>query len=382
MGIPFAFWRLLKKTYLGFGLGYNSNGQLGLGDTTSRSTPVQVLTGTSFVDLSHGQYDGSAYIHSLLLKADGTCWATGKNNLGQLGNNSSGTDVSNPVSVVGGHTFTQICARGQSSLGLRNDGVVMGWGSNNYGQIGDNSTTNRSSPVAVYNVGVTFKKIVKQSSYNGAAIDTNGTLWVWGYGVAYQLGHVSNNNVSKSTPISVSLAGPIKDVCFGYQWQMVLKEDGTLWTIGSNSIGQLGINSGSASNFSTWSQVTPAKSYIAIATGCKTQYGTGYAIDTNGVLWAWGEGTSGALGQNNNTNYSSPVSVVGLTGKTFVDVVAGNLQFWAITNTGEVWACGYNGNGELGDGTVTNRSSPVSVIGGSFSRLSTGGNGLGVFLLR
>jgi alpha-tubulin suppressor-like RCC1 family protein len=127
-----------------WGWGYNGKGQLGDNTTVNKSSPVSVIGGfTNWCQLSAGSK------HSLGVRTNGTAWAWGYNNNGQLGDNTT-TNTSSPVSVIGGFTdWCQVSGAYQASFGLRTNGTAWAWGRNTYGTLGDNSTSGKSSPVSI-----------------------------------------------------------------------------------------------------------------------------------------------------------------------------------------------------------------------------------------
>ena len=216
--------------------GYVSSGYNGLGDNTdvSKSSPVQTIAfGTNWKQVSAGYYSTAA------IKTDGTLWTWGYNYYGELGDNTR-TSRSSPVqTIAGGTNWKQVSISGYTTAAIKNDGTLWCWGSNIYSQLGDNTTTNRSSPVQTVTFGTNWKQ-VSAGYYNTTAIKTDGTLWIWGYNSDGQLG--DNTIVTKSSPVQT--------VTRGTNWKQVscgsgiaaIKTDGTLWTWGYNNGGNLGDN--------------------------------------------------------------------------------------------------------------------------------------------
>jgi len=178
--------------------GRSNGGALGDNTTVDKSSPVSVVGGfTDWCQVSGG------YKLSLGVRQNGTAWAWGYNICGQLGNNTAGyaTSTSSPVSVVGGFTdWCQVSAGYCHSLGLRTNGTAWGWGRNNCGQLSDNTTDNKSSPVSVVG-GFTDWCQVSGGYRHSAGVRTNGTAWAWGQGSQGQLGNNATDN--KSSPVSV-----------------------------------------------------------------------------------------------------------------------------------------------------------------------------------
>jgi alpha-tubulin suppressor-like RCC1 family protein len=169
-------------------------------------------------------------------------WGWGLNTAGQLGDNSTQLKVT-PVSVAGTtKTFCQISAGRSHTLAIDKNGQAWAWGSNVTGTLGDNSTTSRLTPVSVAGATKTFCKITTGWSHN-IAIDKNGNVWAWGLFENGQLG--DNTIVSRRTPVSV--AGATKTFCqiaAGFCHTIAIDKNGQAWAWGLNNAGQVGDNSG------------------------------------------------------------------------------------------------------------------------------------------
>jgi len=345
--------------------GFNGAGELGIGNTYARSSPVSVIGGfTDWLQAEPGANGGG----SIGLRSNGTAWAWGSNFKGKLGTGNV-NDTLSPVSVVGGFTnWTQMTMGPNTSGGIRSNGTAWMWGNNDSGQVGDNTVVSRSSPVQV--VGG-FTDWVQISVYGAAlAVRSNGTAWGWGFNVQGQLGDGTTTN--RSSPVSV--AGGFTDwlqVSVGSTHGSGIRSNGTAWCWGRNNYAQLGngntINTVSpvsvAGGFTDWVQINAGSGHTA-------------AIRSNGTAWCWGRNWSGGLGDGTITNRSSPVSVVG--GFTdWVQISSGELHTMAIRANGTAWGWGSDFNGQLGnDFSSVSRSSPVSVVGGftDWIKVSTGSN--------
>jgi alpha-tubulin suppressor-like RCC1 family protein len=181
-------------------------GALGDGKTTTRLSPVSFVGGfTDWIQVSAGNG------HMGAIRANGTAWAWGANAGGQLGNNTTASR-SSPVSVVGGFTdWVQINGGYRHTAAIRANGVAWAWGYNNVGQLGDNTTTNRSSPVSVVGGFTDWVQIDPGAGRFGtsdganlhhtAALRANGTAWAWGSNSNGQLG--VNSTTNRSSPVSV-----------------------------------------------------------------------------------------------------------------------------------------------------------------------------------
>jgi alpha-tubulin suppressor-like RCC1 family protein len=226
--------------------------------------------------------------------------------MGMVGDNTA-INRSSPISVVGGFTdWIQVDASSTNSIGLRANGTVWTWGRNNNGQLGDNTAINRSSPVSVVG-GISNWVQISAGYYHTAAIRANGTLWTWGNNSSGELG--DNTAINKSSPISV--VGGFTD------WMQItaggctaaIRANGTLWTWGSNSFGRLGDNT-VINRSSPVTIVGGFTDWVQLSTGTNVSHIN--AVRANGTMWAWGYGGSGRLGDGTAfIARSSPVSVVG-----------------------------------------------------------------------
>jgi len=348
-----------------WGWGTNSSGPIGDNTTTTRLSPVSVVGGfTDWIELSAGTQ------HSLGIRANGTLWGWGRNVTGNVGDGTT-SNRSSPVSVIGGFTdwISVSAGRGQGtsshSLGLRANGTLWGWGSNGLGRIGDGTTSNRSSPVSVIG-GFTDWKSMSAGNNHSLAIRGNGILYAWGGNTYGQLGDGTTSN--RSSPVSV--VGGFTDwtfisagsniSIFNQSASAGIRSNGTLWAWGYNQVyGALGDGT-LTDRSSPVSVVGGFADWVTVSMG--SYHCT--AVRANGTAWCWGYGGSGQLGNNGITNTSSPVSVVG----GFTDWVftsAGKDTSVGLRANGTLWGWGINNFGQIGDNTAAiSRRSPVSVVGG------------------
>jgi len=332
--------------------GYNEEGQLGLNDIVSRSSPVQIGSAQSWENLGNR---GRRNNGGGAIKDDGTLWMWGRNQYGGLGQNDI-TQRSSPVQVPG-TTWDKFSAGVLKGAAIKTDGTLWVWGRNDTGdyagQLGQNNKTNYSSPVQI--PGTTWQHV---SSGGGSmtAIKTDGTLWAWGGNVGS--GQLGQNNLTKySSPVQ------IPGTTWNHTWAgadntFATKTDGTLWGIGRNDSGQLAQND-------TVQRSSPIQIPGTWAIGSNNQIGIGYfrvaATKTDGTLWAWGNNSQGQLGQNSTTTYSSPIQVGSDT--TWSVIQGGGVGFGAIKTDGTLWTWGRNQYGGLGQNDRTYRSSPVQIPG-------------------
>jgi alpha-tubulin suppressor-like RCC1 family protein len=355
--------------------GTNSCGVLGDNTVTPKCSPVSVVGEiTDWCQVAAGS------LHSLAVKRNGTAWAWGNSGAGRLGDNQLDLNRCSPVSVVGGFTdWCQVSAGGGHSLGVRQNGSAWAWGCNQYGRLGDGTTTNKSSPVSVVG-GFTDWCQVSAGFRHSLGVRQNGSAWGWGYNRDTQAGVLGDNTVvTKSSPVSV--VGGFTDWCqvsAGAGHSLGVRQNGTAWAWGCNTNGRLG-NGFTGEQSSPVSVVGGFTDWCQVSAGCLHSLG----VRQNGTAWAWGDGLSGRLGDNTTTNRCSPVSVVG--GFTdWCQVGAGDCHSLGVRQNGTAWAWGQGTLGRLGDGTITDKSSPVSVVGGltGWCQVSAGGcHSLGVISL-
>jgi alpha-tubulin suppressor-like RCC1 family protein len=358
------YWIPIVKTDAGviWSWGTNNCGQLGDGTVVDKSSPV--LVAGEFTDWCQVS---SSYTLSLAVRTNGTAWSWGCGGGGRLGDNCT-VNRSSPVSVVGGFIdWVQVFAGSQHGLGLRANGTLWSWGTNSRGQLGVDDLVNRSSPVSVVG-GFTWRQ-VSAGAFHNLGITTNCTAWAWGYNAFGQLGNTIT--VSQTSPVSV--VGGFTDWCqlsAGCNHSLGLRTNGTLWSWGTNTCGQLGTNN-------TVNRSSPVSVVGGFTDWCQVSAGRCHnlGIRNNGTIWSWGQGIFSQLGDNCTVNRSSPVSVVG--GFTdWCQVSAGCAHNLGIRTNGTAWSWGTNTCGVLGNNCTVGRSSPVSIVGGftDWCQVSAGNN--------
>ena len=322
--------------------GRNQFGQLGNGTTNQSNVPVQVSNLGGVIGVAGGSY------HSVALKSDGTVWTWGFNGSGQLGNGTT-ANSSTPVRAGTLTGMTSVAAGCNFTVALRSDGTVWDWGQNSNGQLGNGTTTNSSTPVQVSNLtGVTA---ISAGCDHGMALKSDGTVWTWGYNHNGQLGNGSTT--SSTVPVRVTSLSNVTSISAGEDHSLAAKADGTAWAWGYNQNGQLG--NGTTKQSTTPVQVKNLTNVRSVAGGG----GHSLALTSSGVVWAWGLNSYGQLGNGTTTNSTTPVQVSNLTGATMVS--GGVDHSIAATTAGLAWDWGNNQFGQLGNGTTTNSSRPVQV---------------------
>ncbi|NNE74461.1 MAG: RCC1 repeat-containing protein [Acidimicrobiales bacterium] len=359
--------------------GQNDKGQLG-DDTTSDSLVPVPVRGPGGVSLLTGVSTVSAGAkYTCALKIDGTVWCWGQNSQGQLGDNTT-ADSSSPVQVVGpggSGTLTgvnEVSAGDEFTCAGLSDGTVWCWGRNDKGQLGDNTTTDSSAPVQVTDVGgvgtLTGITSIGTGLKHACGMKSDGTAWCWGQNNVGQLGDTTTTD--SSSPVAVAGPGGVgtfsgaKIAGFGALHSCVVRTDATAWCWGDNSKGQLGDNT---TTDSAWPvQVVGTGGIGSLSLVLRIDGGAAHtcAQDTADRIWCWGENDQGQLGDNTKTDSSFPVSVTGPGG---VGIIGDALNVGVALKHGcvvradrSVWCWGDNPQGQLGDGTKTDSASPVQVL--------------------
>ncbi len=360
--------------------GHNTRGQLGDNTNTTRLTPVDVSGLFGVQSIAAGYVHVCAVQFSLM-----QCW--GGNSQGELGDGTT-TDhnlpqpvcadagctagLSNIVAIEGGETYT--CA-------LTFGGGVKCWGNNAFGQLGDGTQTVRLTPVDVCADSACATRLTSGVAQIGAkwkhtcAVMNSGGAKCWGHNQNGKLGDGTTTN--RYIPVDVSnLASGVGEIEPGQQHTCARMSKGAVKCWGDNAYGQLGngttTDSRAPVNVSGFANVptTPTPTSVTppptpIPAGAM-QIDAGYlhtcAVTTSGAAWCWGRNESGQLGDGTTTDRLIPVTVDGLS-SGIAAISAGRTHTCALTTGGGVKCWGLNRYGALGDGTATDRLTPVNVTG-------------------
>ncbi len=278
----------------------------------------------------------------------GTIWAWGQNNIGQLGQDDT-TNRSSPIQVGALDTWTVFKPGHAHSVAIKDDNTLWAWGGAAFGRLGNGTTTpNISSPIQIGSL--TDWAWAFGGGGHSVAIKTNDSLWSWGFNDDGQLGDGTTTSISSPTQVG-SLTDWSTVICDFFH-NLAIKKDGTLWTWGLGDDGRLG--HGDVTSLSSPVQVGALTDWVQV--DCGDSHSA--AVKNDGTLWTWGNGLDGRLGHGNVTSLSSPVQVGALTDWANVTVGGATL---AVKTDGSLWSWGINDEGQLGDGGSTSRSSPVQV---------------------
>ncbi|WP_170300401.1 RCC1 domain-containing protein [Myxococcus fulvus] len=430
--------------------GLNSNGQLGTGASgAQQNTPVQVSGlanvaavfargATSFAIRSDGtlwgwgsnEYavlgshlfpDQSAFPrqvpgltnvvavsqgleHVLAVKSDSTVWTWGMKDPGIE------SYYVEPVQVAGLTGVVDVAAGTNSSYAIKSNGTVWSWGENTHGQLGDGTKQRRPNPILV--PGLTGVSTLAAGATHVLALRGDGSIWSWGSNYKGELGDgVPMNTATPALVQDANVTGALA-VAAGHSHSLLLQSDGTVWSWGDNEAGQLG--DGTRVRRIVPAQVPTLQDITAIAaagqrslalrvdgtvwawgkntlvptrvpglenvTAISTSLEHSLALRDDATVWAWGTNTEGQLGDGTLTSRTTPVKVLTLT--NVMKISATNYNSYAITYDGSAWAWGYNGYGQVGDGTTTlRRSTPVRIPGLSNVVAIAGGSYHGMAVL-
>jgi alpha-tubulin suppressor-like RCC1 family protein len=343
-----------KDCFLDGGLwlwGRNIEGALGTNTTTSHSSPVQTVSGGT----SWLTISAGAF-HTTVIKTDGSLWLWGCGANGRLGTNTT-INQSSPVQTVsGGTNWRSVSTGDEHTTAIKTDGSLWLWGLNTEGQLGNNDINNQSSPVQTISGGNNWRS-VSAGNVHTAAIKTDGSLWLWGCGGSGQLGNNATGN--QSSPVqTISGGNNWRSVSAGFNHTAAIKTDGSLWLWGSGGGGRLG-NGANINQSSPVQTVSGGTNWRNVSGGIVHTT----AIKTDGTLWLWGCNSNGQLGDNTTINKSSPVQTIS-GGNNWRLGISSNLHTTAIKTDGTLWLWGLGSYGELGNNSIENQSSPIQTISG------------------
>ena len=358
--------------------GFNYYGQLGDGTTTNSPLPICIsdkeneLKGKKIISISAGIF------HTVALDEEGKVYTWGHNGNGQLGDGTTEESnvpicISNKENELKGKKIISISAGGVHTVAIDEEGKVYTWGYNEFGQPGDGTTTNSVLPICISDKENELKgKRIVDISAGGAhtvALDEEGKVYTWGYNEFGQLGDGTTTN--STLPICISEKGnelkgkKIVDVSAGYGHTVAIDEEGKIYAWGFNEYGQLGDGTTTYSVLpiciSDKENGLKGKRIVDISAGG----GHTVAIDEEGKAYTWGNNEYGQLGDGTTTNSVLPICISDkeneLKGKKIVDVSAGYGHTVALDEEGKVYTWGDNAVGQLGDGKANDIVAPIHI---------------------
>lgn len=337
------------------GWGYNEFGQLGVGSFANQPTPQTLTAAPDATGISGGFY------FTVFQKSNGTVFTAGNNQFGQLGTGTEGSpDQATPVQVPGVANVTQVSAGGYHTAVLRSDGTVVSWGFNFDGEMGNGTTTTSGCACVASPVISSITNVIQVDTglFHTVALKADGTVWAWGFNQAGQLGDGTQDDRSLPTQVGVGVTGfeNIIAVGAGEVHSMALKGDGTVWVWGNNGNAQIG-NGTAGGNQLVPVQNTTLTDVTQISAGAFHNI----VRKPDGTVWVWGYNLEGQVGNGANTpdNQLVPEQNTTLTDTIDIGTNGGYTNFVRQRN-GSMRSWGNNAfYGSVGDGTFTDRFSPV-----------------------
>jgi len=320
--------------------GSNQSGQLGVGQPIIRPTPVEV--GTNFRSIATGA-NLFAGTDVYAIKSDGTLWQWGAALTGAAGA---------PAQI--GTGYVAVATSGNHVLALKDDGGLWTWGWNAYGQLGDGTTQARTA-TSPYLVGNGFTSAVTSGNFS-LALKADGTVWAWGLDRTGELGSAATDTCTISStaypcsvrPTRVGTLSGITQIAAGESHALALTGDGSVWSWGTNSSGELG--DGTLTNRTAPSMI--GAGYSAISAGIRQSIG----LKPNGSLWGWGNYFRS--GNNSTADTSRPTQIA-----TNVTVFSSSASHTMVGKVdGSLWAWGQNNSGQLGNGTLSFGATVAAVV--------------------
>ena len=350
---------------------YSANNNFDNSPVNLLSLPVDFWKTLPILETNTGNNDagnnnkriGAGISHSVAIDADGNLWAWGIHDRGRLGNDDlpAGNKLK-PERVKTNSKFIAVSVGGRHNLAIDTDGNLWAWGENNSGQLGDGTTRNRGNPVIIRE-GTKFIAISAgqlpgdTTNSHSLAIDANGNLWAWGRNNHGQLGIGNTSDFHHPQPVKTGTK--FKSISAGVAFSFAIDENDNLWAWGRNNTGQLG--DGSTTQRTTPVQIKPGTKFMKVSGGLDDA-GTNerfhsLAIDADGNLWAWGNNSYGQIGDGSTTQRTTPVQIK--PGTKFKAIEAGCYSSYAIDTQNNLWVWGRNNERQLGTGNTTQYTTPV-----------------------
>lgn len=317
--------------------GTNQFGELGLGTNTLILAPTRIASITNVIDISAGP------LHSLAVEGNGTVWAWGTNNDGRLGSGNFIT-ASNPVAVAVITNAISVAAGGNHSLALLANGSVMAWGANYGGQLGTGNTISTNKPVLCGSFTNAFA--IAAGTNFSLALTRDGSVWAWGTNNFGQLG--LGNTTWQLSPVKIPTLSNIVQIAVGASHCLALASNGVVYAWGNNAIGQLGdgttVNEDAPEVVPSFGATTNLGAVKWVAAG----YNSSAAILSGGRLFYWGWYGNGTWYGTNTTAQELNAN----SGLVFENVTYGDSYLLTTPADGSTWAWGFNEYAQRGDDNI------------------------------
>jgi alpha-tubulin suppressor-like RCC1 family protein len=327
--------------------GFNGPGELGDGTTTNRLTPVAVFGGLRFRQVSAGS------LHTCGVSIDEVAYCWGLNSDGQLGDGTSNNLRLTPVAVAGGLRFREVSAGGSHTCGLTLEFQAYCWGTNQFGTLGDGTTTERLTPVPVAG-GLRFRE-VSPGQHHTCGVTPDNRAYCWGANLGGVIGDGTTVG-TRLTPVAVAGGLRFREVRAGGRHTCGVTNDNRAYCWGDNPLGNLGDGT-SMDRFVP----VPVAGELRLRQVDANEFWFTCGVILGNRAYCWGWNSQGQLGDGTTSDHLTPVPVAG--GLGFREVAVGAFHTCALTPDHRTYCWGDNVFGQLGDGTTTDRLTPVPVAG-------------------
>ncbi len=336
--------------------GANNYGQLGVSSPSSSNVPVQVGSDSDWKDIACGSF------HILAMKADSTLWSWGFNASGQLGLGNT-TNIVAPQQIGSDHDWVQIECGTVNSAAIKANGTLWMWGNNLYGQCGIGTTTDVLIPTQVGSANTW--KTISLGGLHALGIQEEASqhvLYAWGFNSTGQLGLGTTTDVNVPTAVLMPVGQVLdwKSISAGFQFSSAVAQNGTAWTWGFNGNGQLGLGDTQdrdvitqLGNLTNWNQITAGSSFA-------------YGTLTDATQFSWGFNGFGMLSigtmQSQNTPYPLTLLSTNINSIALAEGAPSGNQLYgmhvlALSNDSlSICTVGANYTGQLGIGTTSSRN--------------------------
>ena len=335
--------------------GSNDTSQLCNGGGADSSTPVAAVApaNANVTAISAGAFHTLAVIN-------GAVFGCGLNRSGQLGNNSV-VNSAVPVAAAApaNANIVAVSAGWDHSLALTNAGTVLAWGQNTWGQLGDGTLVNKTSPVPVaFPVGTPAMTAIAAGAYFSLSLDNTGQVWAWGFSGNGEAGQLART-VTQTAKVALPGGAIATAISAGADHSLALTNTGAVLAWGLNNYGQLGCGACGAVSAVPVAAAAPANAGVTAISGG----GMHSLAVIGGAVFAWGNNMQGQLGNGNPpTGTAVPVAANAPANANVTTVAAGWRHSLALTNTGAVLAWGMNACGQLGNASTSGSSTPVATM--------------------
>lgn len=354
-----------------FGWGLNANGVLGDGTITKRTDPVRIASNILFRTATLSAENAYG------VSREGVAYAWGKGASGGVGNGAD-ADRREPTQITGDAAFIEVATapnpggEAVTTWALDTTHRLWAWGTSSTGTWGDGSDAATTRTSAQQNRirsggGVTVNQVAAGANHT-VALGSDGTIWSWGLGTSGQIGNGGTTNAGSSAQATGTYTDQPAGVSVGNGFILSTGKLGRLVGSGTSANGELG-----AGNRTSRNAPNPSGTEQYSATAAGESHALAI-VRSSGKVVAWGKNANGQVGDQTTTNAAAPVAVVGLPDTRFVQVAAGPAFSAALDVDGNVWAWGDGSQGQLGQGTTDSSVSAVRVLlDAKIVRIAAGG---------